>query len=163
MVAMESKQHISTKPRARAWPVWTKAYLSSLADVGTHTAAANGANIDRTTAWLLRKADPAFEAACADAMDQFADSLEAAAVKRGRDGVVTTFVGKDGTIYENRNYSDTLLDKLLRANRPDKYREKVDVLVVIRAEARRMAEERGLDAATLIAEAERIATGQAAP
>lgn len=82
---------------------------------------------------------------------------------RARDGIVETFVGKDGTLYENRRYSDRLLETLLRANRPDKYREKIDVLVVIRNECRRIAEQSGLDANQLIAEAERIVTGQASP
>lgn len=52
--------------------------------------------------------------------------------------------------------SDTLLMFLLKADRPDKYREKVDVRVDVRREAEKIAGNLGIDPGAVIEEAERI-------
>ena len=149
--------------RIRTCPAWERAFIAALAEQGVVARACESAGIGRVTAYDHRKVCSRFAADWANALETFTDTLEAEAVRRARDGWNEPVYYQGEVCGAVQKFSDTLLQMVLRANRPDKYREKVDVLVVIRAEARRMAEERGLDAATLIAEAERIATGQAAP
>jgi AcrR family transcriptional regulator len=71
-------------------------------------------------AWLAR-----FE----DAKRQAADKLESEAFRRAVDGVDEPLIGRvgkdqDGVITTVKRYSDTLLNLLLRANRPDKFRDR---------------------------------------
>lgn len=151
-----------TNPDTRAsLPVWAPAFLAALAETGAQGASCKAAGVGRTTVWRHRQLDPAFEEACNQALQDFGESLEIEAVRRARDGIVETYIDKAGNVHETRTYSDKLLETLLRANLSHKYRERIDVLVVLRNEARRIAEESGLDAAELIAEAERIALGKA--
>jgi hypothetical protein len=54
------------------------------------------------------------------------------------------------------NGSDALLTFLLRAERPDKYREQVAVRLDLRREAARIATSLGIDVEEMIIEAERL-------
>lgn len=106
---------------------WTPAFLASLAETGNVTAAARAASIDRTTAYHRRDLDPAFAAAMAEALEVATDDLEGEARRRAKDGVEKpVFQGGEqvGTV---REYSDTLLIFLLKAHRPEKYRERYDI------------------------------------
>lgn len=82
-------------------------FLQTLATTINVTAACRAANISRQTAYTWREADPEFAQAWSDAMDAALDDLEEVTAQRARDG------------------SDLLMMFLLKANRPDKYRETV--------------------------------------
>lgn len=110
----------------KAAPVWEKAFLSALSEAGVVRYACKAAGVDSTTVYQRRKDDSGFAAAWAQALDDAADLLESEAVRRGRDGIVETVVGKNGEVYENTKYSDTLLIFLLKGARPEKYRERFD-------------------------------------
>ena len=86
---------------------WTAAFLASLRQQGNVSAAARVAGISRSVVHEARAADPGFAAAWTDAIEEGADTLEAEARRRA-------FAG-----------SDTLLIFLLKAARPQKYRENV--------------------------------------
>lgn len=88
---------------------WHQVFLAALSEHGNVSQAARAARIDRSTAYLARHADPAFAAAWLKAQEQGLDSLEDVAVERAR------------------TESDTLLIFLLKAHRPDKYRDRVQV------------------------------------
>lgn len=64
------------------WPKWARGFLKALAITGVVTRAAKAAKTDRTTAYDLRAADPAFALAWKDALAAADDRLEAEAVER---------------------------------------------------------------------------------
>ena len=88
---------------------WEKAYLIALAKCGNVTQAAEIAGISRATVRERYDTSPEFRKACDDAIDQGIDILEAEARRRALAG------------------SDLLLIFLLKANRPDKYRDNYHV------------------------------------
>jgi hypothetical protein len=87
-------------------PSWPARFLAELADTANVTHSAKVAGIDRGTAYELRKVDPQFAAAWDNAIEQSTDAMEAEARRRGLDK------------------SDLLLIFMLKANRPDKFRER---------------------------------------
>ncbi len=91
--------------------------------------------------------DPEFATRYMDARVTFAESLEGEAHRRAVIGVDKPVYYKGEEVGAIREFSDTLLVTLLKANLPDKYRDRIDVSVDIRAEIRRMAEELGVDVA----------------
>jgi hypothetical protein len=101
--------------------------------------------ISRATYYRWLKEDPTFAANAEDALEVGTDLLEDEAKRRA--------VGLNG--------SDTLLIFLLKARRPDKYRERhtVDVNVQIRKRAEQMAEQLGVPVDDLMAQAEAVASG----
>jgi hypothetical protein len=108
-------------------------FLKVLADTGSVTAAVAVAGTSRTRVYELRKAHPAFAAAWEEAEETAADALEAEAWRRAVEGVPVPLVsaGKivrddDGQPIAIRRYSDNLLLALLKAHRPEKFRDRVD-------------------------------------
>ena len=113
-------------------------FLQTLAETGNVTAAAAVAGISRTGAYDHREIDEAFARAWAEAEEIAADKLEAEAWRRGVDGIEEPIIslgkvvaGEDEKPLTIRRYSDTLLLALLRAHRPQLYREKASVEVDI--------------------------------
>lgn len=119
--------------------------LSKLAQGWSITAACKAEKIGRQTYYDWRNDDPAFAAAADVAIEAGTDLLEDEANRRA--------VGLNG--------SDTLLIFLLKARRPDKYRERhtIDINVQIRKKAEQLAERLGVPVDDVIAEAEAVAAG----
>lgn len=84
---------------------WRHKFLDGLRAHGVVTKAAEDAGIERATAYFERQRDPVFAQEWQEAIDRGVDSLEDCAKVRA-------FAG-----------SDTLLIFLLKAHRPEKYRE----------------------------------------
>ena len=82
------------------------------------------AQISRASFYVRKKEDPAFAAAYAEAMEGALDKLERAAWKRAVDGVEEAFTTKDGKTVTTTKYSDGLLQFLLKAHRPGKFKDK---------------------------------------
>jgi hypothetical protein len=115
-------------------PERVAAFLEALAATGRVTQAAIAAKVGRTAVYAWRKADPKFAAAWDEAEELGVAMLEDEATRRAVEGVTRPLVsggtiirGDDGKPLELREYSDTLLAMLLRAKRPERYRERVDV------------------------------------
>jgi hypothetical protein len=102
-------------------------YLRAVAQVGTLTAGCRAARVTHTTVYGWRD-DPDFAAHELAAREAFSDALEAEAVRRAWHGTLkaVTVAGQREVV---REYSDTLLIFLLKANRPTKYRDRVDARV----------------------------------
>ena len=83
------------------------------------------AGIHRATFYARKKEDPEFSAAYANAMEGAMDKLERAAWKRAVDGVEEAFTTKDGTTVTTTKYADGLLQFLLKAHRPGKFKDKI--------------------------------------
>jgi hypothetical protein len=86
---------------------WRPKFLASLRNSGNVRAACLAAGIDRRTAYRNRDNSTEFAAQWDEALQDAIDALEAVAINRARTS------------------SDTLLIFLLKAHRPEKYRETV--------------------------------------
>jgi hypothetical protein len=116
---------------------WSARFLEVLRSTCNVRLSADAAGIDRDTAYRRRGRDPRFAARWAQAEQDGIDVLEAEARRRAL------------------SVSDTLLIFLLKAPRPERYRE--SIRIDFRREAQRTADELGVDVDATIAEAERVA------
>lgn len=121
---------------------WEKAFFESLRNNGIVRIALKAAAVSRHTVAKRRADDPEFAAEFADAMEDAADTLEAVARTRA-------FTG-----------SDTLLIFLLKAARPERFRDMYKKVQVDLTLTKRLAEELGLDEAEIVAEAEKLLKGK---
>ena len=88
---------------------WKDTFVEMLIETGNVSASARIANVSRQHAYLCRQTDPEFAARWDDAIEEGTDNLEEIAMRRAKEG------------------SDTLTIFLLKARRPDKYRENIGV------------------------------------
>lgn len=94
----------------RARRQWEPAFLRSLAAGSSVTAAASAVGISRQEVYRMRREEPEFATDMDDAREEGADTLEDVAYQRATEGG-----------------SDLLLIFLLKAKRPEIYREQVRV------------------------------------
>lgn len=111
-----------------------ESFLKALGQTGNISAAVVLAGTSRTRVYELRKVDEDFRAAWDEAENNASDKLEAEAWRRAVDGVQEPLVsaGKiirddDGNPVAIRRYSDAILTLLLKARRPEKFRERSSV------------------------------------
>jgi AcrR family transcriptional regulator len=109
-------------------------FLLHLAGSGNVSASAEAVGLSRSTFYTLRKDDDEFAAAWADAVETATDALEAEARRRAVDGYDEYVTCKDGLVLGSdgqpvfqKRHSDSLLALLLRAHRPDKFRDRASV------------------------------------
>lgn len=81
----------------------------------------------RKTAYRHRERYPVFARRWDDAIEDSNDLLETEARRRAHDGVDDPVYYKDERIDVVKKYSDTLLMFLMKANRPEKYRDNYDI------------------------------------
>lgn len=115
-----------TRQRAR------EKFLKELATNGVIAYAAKAAKMSRAWFYTQREADPEFAAAWDEALEEAVGRLEREAWRRAVDGVSEPVIGRvgkdeDGIITYVQKYSDPLMQLLLKAHRPDKYRERYEV------------------------------------
>lgn len=116
----------ATRQRAR------ETFLTELAQRGNVSAAAEAGGLSRVWYYEERQRDPVFAALWDDALETAIDAMELEARRRAVEGVEKPLIGRvgkdqDGIITVIREYSDSLMTLLLKAHRPDKYRERTDV------------------------------------
>lgn len=111
-------------------------FLRALEKTGNINSAAAHAGVSRPTVYALMKRNERFAERVQMAKDKACGALEEEAVRRARDGVVKhkyykgeLIRDKDGKPVEEREYSDTLLAKLLEAAAPELYGKKSSVNV----------------------------------
>lgn len=91
------------------------------------TAACEAAGVSRATVYEARQKDETFALAWHDVEEATTEQMEAEARRRGVQGVERpVYQGKELVGYVT-DYSDTLLMFMLKARRPEKYRERYDV------------------------------------
>jgi hypothetical protein len=100
-------------------------FLEVLRDTCNVSEAARAAGMSRRSAYDWRDADQAFAADWADAEQEAADKLEREAWRRAVDGVdkPVTFQGRITATY--KEYSDRMLEILLKGHRPEKFADRV--------------------------------------
>jgi hypothetical protein len=114
---------VSSPENERPWPSWAQRFLEVFVEVGTVYGATRIVGIDQSTPYKLRERDARFAAAWADAEEQSTQALENEARRRA-------LVGTEEPVYQGgqlvgviRKFSDTLTIFLLKARRPEVYRE----------------------------------------
>lgn len=112
----------------------TRVFLETLEKCGNISQAAKASGLTRQTLYARREKNAAFAQAWDEAITTAIDSLEAEAWRRARDGVpeylVTgkgLVVDKNGEPIMQNRYSDTLLTTLLKAHRPERYKDRSSV------------------------------------
>ena len=123
----------------RRRPDWQPRFLEVIRSTANVRLAAHEAGIDRSTPYRRAERDPAFAEAWAEASDDAIDLLEGEARRRALAG------------------SDALLMFLLRAHRPERFRESLDVRVELRREAEQVAAKTGRSVEEVLEAAERRA------
>lgn len=107
-------------------PTWTEEFLTLLAGGHTVAGAARRVKIRTHTAQARRRKDPAFAAAWNEATRLGTVLMEREAERRAYYGTLKGVYYKGVRCGVERTYSDTLMIFLLKARRPDKYRERYD-------------------------------------
>lgn len=105
-----------------------RAMLAAIEETACIVKAAVIAEVPRRTHYQWHKDDPQYRAAVAVAVERGADVLEAEARRRALEGVeepVGWYQGTAGGVVTK--YSDTLLIFLLKAARPEKFRDNLRV------------------------------------
>ncbi|MBI4185314.1 MAG: hypothetical protein HY521_15080 [Proteobacteria bacterium] len=98
-------------------------FLGALAESGNVSAACRRVLLPRHTAYGWRRADPAFAKAWAEALEIGLDALEDEATRRALEGVEEPVFYQGEVRGAVRRFSDPLLMFLLRARRPERFRE----------------------------------------
>lgn len=108
------------------------AFLAAFRQRGIVTHACRASGVDRYTVYHWRRIDPKFEAAFTEAEIESTEVMEDEARRRAVDGVTRLKFDKDGDaltdprtgeLYFETQYSDTLLIFMLKARKPETYRE----------------------------------------
>lgn len=100
-------------------------FLKAFARHGNVTRAAKAARVDRSTPYDWQKKDEAFAAAWEDAKEAAADVLETEAFRRAVTGTLKGVYHQGEKVDTERQYSDGLLTLLLKATRPEKFKDRV--------------------------------------
>ena len=104
-------------------------FLEHFAEYGNVTAAAKAIGIERNTVYQWQERDEQFVAAFREAEIKATEVLEVEARRRAVEGVESEtpiyFRGEPVGSIVKTEYSDTLLIFLLKARRPEKYRDRI--------------------------------------
>lgn len=111
-------------PAARWTAQRRAAFLTVLSETGNVSAAARSVRMSRAGAYRLKADDESFAEDWAEALEVAVDSLEAEARRRALEGVETPHFYQGQVAGTVRKYSDPLLMFLLRAHRPERYRDR---------------------------------------
>jgi len=99
-------------------------FLTALSETASVTKACELARLPRRTVYNWRRTDQGFAQAWEAALDMGTDALEDEAIRRAYHGTGRpVFQGKE-LVGHVRDYSDTLLIFMLKARRPNKYRDR---------------------------------------
>ncbi len=111
-------------------PAVQRAFLIAFRECGIVRMAADAAGVYRRKVYEWKKRDPDFAAAFDEALEDATDALEKAAHQRAVTGLVRKKFTKDGEAiidpatgqqYVEHEFSDRLLEMLLKARRPQTY------------------------------------------
>ena len=110
------------------------AFMEALDRGMTVSGACKAASMGRSTAYGLRATDVEFAKAWDEAIENGTDVLEDEAFRRACEGVVEPIVSGGRQVLDTegkpmmlRRYSDTLMVTLLKARRPERFRERSTV------------------------------------
>jgi hypothetical protein len=116
-----------TPLRAKETAAAKQRFIDALASSGVVLAAVRAAGVARSVVYEWRAADEAFRSAWLEALDDSSDLLEAEAVRRAARGTPRPVFYRGEQVGSITEYSDALLMFLLKARRPETYREQATV------------------------------------
>ena len=102
-------------------------FIKELSKSGSVTQAAKVVGFSPSTLAQHRVDDRAFDAAWHEAIEAAADTLELEARRRAVDGVEKPIFWQGEEVGSVREYSDSLLQFLLKGNKPDKFRDRASL------------------------------------
>lgn len=140
-MARANTAKLTPKKAPRTSGAWIEPFLHNLRNTANVRAACNAAGIRRPVAYDRRDSHPEFAARWEQAMEEACDILEFVARKRA---------------FET---SDTLLIFLLKAHRPERFADRLQVEYVIRKRAQKLADRFGMTAEEVVAQAESVLRG----
>ena len=109
-----------TPKKRRDWKLaWLEAFERDL----MVSAACKAAKVGRSTVYDARQTDPAFAQAWDDLENQTTDAMEREGYRRGVEGVERDVYHQGEVVGKERQFSDTLLIFMLKARKPDVYRD----------------------------------------
>jgi len=117
----------STPKKKPKFDDWSSLFLEDLRQYGNIKHAAEQAGIDRSTAYKARHRNKRFSTAWDEAMEDATDLLEGEARRRGYEGTDHPIIYQGEITDTYKEYSDTLLIFLLKAHRPEKFRDRYDI------------------------------------
>lgn len=106
---------------------WVGPFLEALEDTGMVTESCRRAGIGRTTAYEHRQRDEGFALAWHEVEERAIERMEREAYRRAVEGVEKPLVSGGQLVTTCTEYSDGLMTILLKAHRPEKYRDNVKV------------------------------------
>jgi hypothetical protein len=116
---------------------WKRIFIEELARSGNVLLSSRKAGVNRATVYVARKDDPAFADQWDDAIDEAVDLLEAVARGRAVNGTEKPVYRGGVQVGTIREYSDTLLMFLLKAHRPERFRDSYDLAKAVDAITKR--------------------------
>lgn len=115
----------SDTSRARGKPArgWEDKFFAAFAETGIVLRACKAAQVSRSTVYLHRDKDEAFAERWREAEEESADAAESEAWRRGVEGIDKPVFYKGEQVSVMREYSDRMLELVLKARRPDRFRD----------------------------------------
>jgi hypothetical protein len=107
------------------WAAIAPTFFDTLASTGNVSEACRAVDVCRDSAYEHRKADAGFSALWDEAIETSTDALDLEARRRALFGTERPVFYQGEECGRVREYSDTLMVFLLKAHRPEKYRENV--------------------------------------
>lgn len=98
-----------------------------LSTCGNIAKACRAAKVSRSAIYEHREKNADFGKAWDEVLDEVADAAEQELYRRGVKGVLEPVWYKGAKVGNIRKFSDRCLEAYLRAHRPDKYRERIDI------------------------------------
>lgn len=102
---------------------WKKKFIQRLSETGNISASCRKAGITRQRAYQVRDEDVAFAQAWDEALVISVENLELEARRRAELGVLEPVYHQGAQVGTISKYSDTLMIFLLKAHKPDMYRD----------------------------------------
>ena len=121
----------ATPKKGRPPKGWRNTFLKALRSSGNIGHSCRKARVNRTTAYRLKARDPLFAAKWETAIEDSVDVMEFEARRRAVKGTDKPVFQKGEQVGVIREYSDTLLMFLLKANKPDKFRDNFDAMKLV--------------------------------
>lgn len=110
-------------------PGWMPKFIEALAVMPNVRVACEVAGVSRATAYRKKARVAAFSRLWDKAIEEGCDRLEQEAWRRAVGGVTKPVYQGGKKVGDVKEYSDRLLEQLLKAHRPEKYRERIDMHV----------------------------------
>lgn len=116
--------------RTKRTPEKEAQFLAALSETASVTKSCELSDIARASIYEWRDADPEFRERWEAALDVGTDALEDEAVRRAKDGTLKPVFYQGEECGHIREFSDTLMIVMLKARRPDRFKERTSTEIM---------------------------------